>query len=280
MGFESKISGYIASHKTIRDQESILEIESIIDKLPNLENDTWPFLPKDIFTLSKPISPEANPVQISYRSAMIHFSMSVKQIEDELEEWLEKFEKFFKQIPEVYEVNVDVNCVYSGNYKNGNLNYNWRAKRDKDGAVNWEFKGDPTKLEEICKPVYYTHSYLTPELKNELVSNMHWLSSQIGNTISITDRITTVKGNYDRHFTRINRIKTQLKHFGIRSSGAIAMIEGDNIDFEFKSDSIRRIEKTNNSLEIELVLDKNTSRLINIEIEKPDDIDFHEDIDR
>lgn len=277
MGFESKISGYIASHRTIRDKESIQEIELIIDKLPNLENDTWPFLPKDIFTLSKPISQEANPVQISYRSAMIHFSMSVKQIEDELQEWLEKFEKFFKQIPEVYEANVDVHCIYSGNYKNGSLNYNWKAQRGENGIVNWEFNGDPVKLEEICKPVYFTHSYFAEELKNEVIANMQWLASQIGSTISITDRITSVKGNYDRHFTRTNRIKTKLKKFGIRTSGAMAMLEGDHVDFEFKSDSIRRIEKKDNNLEIELAIDLNTSRLINLEIEKPGDNNVDDD---
>ncbi len=251
----------------LRDKESIDEIQSVIDTLPNLENDRWPFLPKDIFTLSKPITRDGNPVQISYRSAMIHFSMSVKQIEDELEEWLNKFESFFKRIPNVYEANVDIQCLYSGNYKNGSLNYNWKANRDKDGLVTWKYKGDPTKIEEICKPINFTHSYFTEDLKNEVVKNMQWLESQVGKTIVVIDRITEVKGNYDRHFTRTGRFKTKLKHFGIRTSGAIGMIEGDNVEFEFKSDSIRRIERKDNRMEIELVLDLNTSRLINIEIE-------------
>ena len=268
MGFESKISGYIASHKML-NKESIEEIEAVIGSLPNLEDDKWPFLPKDIFTLSKPLSEEANPVQISYRSTMIHFSMSVKQIEDELEEWLTKFENFFKRIPKVYEVNVDVYLSpYTGNYKNENLNYHWKASSDKSGIVTWKYKGDPTKLEDICKPTYFAHSYFTEELKSQVVTNMQWLGSHVGKTISITDRITSVKGNYDRHFTRTNRFRTKLKHFGIRTSGAIAMIEGENIEFEFKSDSIRRIERKDRQLEIELVLDSNISRLINLEIEQ------------
>lgn len=271
MGFESKISGYIASHKMLRDKESIDEIESVIDTLPNLENDKWPFLPKDIFTLSKPITRDGNPVQISYRSAMIHFSMSVKQIEDDLEEWLNKFENFFKKIPEVYEANVDIQCLYSGNYKNGSLNYYWKANRDKDGAVTWKYKGDPVRIEDISKPVYFTQSYFTEELKNEVVTNMRWLASQVGKDIIVIDRITTVKGNYDRHFTRTSRFKTKLKQFGIRTSGAIGMLEGDNLEFEFKTDSIRRIERKDNNLEIELVLDLNTSRLINIKIKEPGD---------
>ena len=44
------------------------------------------------------------------------------------------------------------------------------------------------------------------------------------------------------------------------SSGLISI--GDWI--EFKTDCIRRIVRKNNDLEIELVLDLNTSRLINI----------------
>lgn len=251
------------------DEEAIHQIESVIDTLPNLENDHWPFLPKDIFALSKPISKDANPVQISYSSAMIHFSMSVKQIEEDLQEWIQKFENFFKRIPEVYEANVDIHLPpYTGNYKNENLNYHWKAKRDSNGKVYWIYKGDPTTLEDICNPIHFTHSYFTEKLKNDVIQNMQWLSSKVGEVITITDRITTLKGNYDRHFTRTNRIETTFNNFGIRTSGAIASIEGDHIEFEFKTDSIRRIERRENKLEIELGLDVNTSRLIHLEIRK------------
>jgi len=255
----------------LRDENSIQEIQSVIDNLPNLENDKWPFLPKDIFKLSRPISMDANPVLISYRSAMIHFSMSVKEIENDLEEWLTKFESFFKKIPRVYEANVDVQGLYSGNYKNGSLNYNWKTNRNKNGVVSWIYKGDPTKLEEINKPIYFKHSYFTEKLKLKVVENMQWLGDQIGKEITITDRITTLKGNYDRHFTRTSRFKSKLIDFGIRTSGAIAMLEGEHFEFEFKSDSIRRIERNINKLEIEIAFDSNTSRLINLEIEKPGD---------
>lgn len=252
----------------LQDEESIDEIQSVIDTLPNLENDNWPFLPKDIFTLSKPISKEANPAQISYRSAMIHFSMSVKQIEDDLEKWLAKFEDFFKRIPNVYEANVDIHLSpYTGNYKNENLNYHWKASRDRAGVVTWKYKGDPTKLEEICNPINFSHSYFTEKLKSLVIENMQWLGNQIGKKISIIDKLSTVKGNYDRHFTRTSKHEFIINDFGIRTSGAIARIEGKNNHFEFKSDSIRRIERKDNNLEIELVLDINTSRLINIEIE-------------
>lgn len=209
---------------------------------------------------------DVNSVRISYRSAMIHFSMSVKQIEDALEEWLKKFEDFFKRIPGVYEVNVDIHCLYSDNYRNGCLNYYWKKNTDRDGISTWKYKGDPTKIEDICNPINYTHSFLTDELKNEIIANMQWVASQIGKNIIITDKLTTIRGNYDRHFTRTCRFETKLKEFGIRVSGAIGMLKGDNVEFEFKSDSIRRIERTVDELEIELFLDLNTSRIITLKI--------------
>lgn len=255
----------------LRDKESIDEIQSVIDALPNLENDKWPFLPKDIFALSKPITKDGNPFQIAYRSAMIHFSMSVKQIEDELEEWLNKFENFFKRIPDVYEANVDIHCLYSGNYKNGSLNYNWKANRDKNGLVTWKYKGDPTKIEDISNPINFTHSFFTEELKKQVIENMQWLGDQIGKQISITDRLSTVKGNYDRHFTRTSKLEFIIEDFGVRTSGAIARIGGANNKFEFRTDCIRKIERVSNYLEIESVLDLNVSRLINFEIREPGD---------
>ncbi len=249
------------------NEDAIREIESVIDTLPKLEDDKWPFLPRDIFALSKPISDEANSVQISYSSAMIHFSMSVKQMDEDLHEWILKFENFFKRIPDVFEANVSVFLPpYTGCYKNEHLNYHWEAKRDKSGSINWMYNGDPTMLDEICKSVYFENSYFTEELRSEVVQNMQWLASQVGEIIMITDRISTIKGNYDRHFTRTNRIKTKLKNFGIRTSGAIAMLEGEDVEYEFKTDSIRRIERSGNTMEIEIAFDLNTSRLINLKI--------------
>lgn len=262
----------------LRDNASIEEIQSVLDTLPNLENDSWPFLPKDIFSLSKPISKEANSVQISYRSAMIHFSMSVKQIENDLEKWLEKFEDFFKRIPNVYEANVDVHLSpYTGNYKNENLNYHWKARLDKEGIVTWKYRGDPTKLEEICKPVHFAHSYFTEGLKSQVIENMQWIGNQIGKKISIIDKLSTSVGNYDRHFTRTSKFEFIINDFGVRTSGAIACIEGKNNRFEFRTDCIRRIERNLNKLEIESVIDFNVSRLISFEIGKQGDNNVHDD---
>lgn len=209
---------------------------------------------------------------------MIHFSMSVKQIEDELGEWLTKFESFFKQIPGVYEANVDVHLSpFTFVYKNGNLNYHWKVDINQSGSKEWKFKGDPTELEEICKPMNFAHSYFTKELRDQVLENLQWLGNQNGKTILITDRITTVKGNYDRHFTIINTFELVMMHFGVRTSGRTGWIEGEKVKFEFKTDCIRRVERINNELEIESVLDINTSRLINIKIKEPGDNNVHDD---
>ena len=145
MGFESKISGYIASHRT--DKKGVEEIQSKINQLPNLEEDEWPFLPKDIFCITKPISNSANHIQICYRSTMIHFSMSVKQLDYELQEWIEKFSTFFKSVPGVYEVNLDISLApYTNN--NNTLKYYWELNRTSKNEYNWIFQGDPTDFNQ------------------------------------------------------------------------------------------------------------------------------------
>ena len=267
LGFESKISGYIASHLT--GDEAIKTIQKQIETLPNLENDEFPFLPKDIFNISKPINKEANRVQISYRSTMIHFAMSVKQLENDLEIWLKKFESFFKEIPGAYEANVDVSLSpYTGGYRNDNLNFNWKKVEITKSSQRWIFKGDPSKLDEIWNPINQTFFNFSEEFKNKLIENLQWLSEQKGKRVLIEDKLTTNRGNYNRHFARLNNYDFELINFGVRTSGAMGMIEGKNIWFEFKTDSIRRIERDKNQLTMELKIDLNTTRLIKIEIKK------------
>jgi hypothetical protein len=126
-------------------------------------------------------------------------------MDEDLHEWILKFENFFKRIPDVFEANVSVFLPpYTGCYKNEHLNYHWEAKRDKSGSINWMYNGDPTMLDEICKSVYFENSYF--------------------------------------------------------------MLEGADVEYEFKTDSIRRIERSGNTMEIEIAFDLNTSRLINLKI--------------
>jgi hypothetical protein len=103
-------------------------------------------------------------------------------------------------------------------------------------------------------------------LKNQIVENMQWLGDQKGKRVLIIDRLSTSKGNYNRHFTRKSSFEFMITYFGVRMSGAIGMIAGENIWFEFKTDIIKRIEKTGNKLELESFLDLKSSRLITFEI--------------
>jgi hypothetical protein len=95
---------------------------------------------------------------------------------------------------------------------------------------------------------------------------MQWLSDQKGKHVLIIDRLSTSKGNYNRYFTRKSSFEFTITNFAIRMSGAIGMIEGQNIWFEFKTDIIKRIVKVGTKLELEYFLDLKTSRLITFEI--------------
>ena len=112
---------------------------------------------------------------------------------------------------------------------------------------------------------------MTEELKNDIIQNLQWLGEQIGREVRITDRLSCVKGNYDRHFTCTRQFNFDIEHFGVAFSGAIGRIEGGNVHFQFKTDMINRIKRNKDELEMELDLDTKTSRLINFQIRKPGD---------
>ncbi|MFK7934850.1 MAG: hypothetical protein AB8G22_15180 [Saprospiraceae bacterium] len=107
---------------------------------------------------------------------------------------------------------------------------------------------------------------MTNELKNQIIEHLHWLGEQIGNEVEIVDKLSSNKGNYNRHFTRTSQFTFVIEHFGVAFSGAMARISGKHIHFEFKTDLISRIERKEDLLEIELMLDINTSRLILFQI--------------
>jgi len=261
MGFESIISGHIAVNPEHQSKEQIARLKSEIIKLPKLEDDTWPFLPRDIFHISTPVSADFYPVKISYRSIMITFAMSVKQVEDELAEWIEKFEGFLKAIPKAYEAKVIVKLepYTSLEINNGYLNYFWEKQTDMTGNRQWSFKGEPTNPEEICNSRHKTNKPISAELKAKVISCFQWLK--------IEDFLTTNKGNYDRHFTQYSRMNFILTHFGVRTSGAVARIAGDQQQFEFKSDYIISINQSSNTIEINLDIGEESSRRIVIEVE-------------
>lgn len=152
MGFESIVAGYIATNTNAdMDRRQLLNaVQKHIDGLPILKDDKWPFLPKEIFSISIPAE-DINPVPITYRSVIIHFGMSVKELESELEEWLTKFEIFLKAMPGVWESLVNIKLIpYTGQYKNNHLSYRWyKEYYPKSQDTYWIYEGDQRTWNEI-----------------------------------------------------------------------------------------------------------------------------------
>ncbi|MFA0963416.1 hypothetical protein AB9P05_16550 [Roseivirga sp. BDSF3-8] len=269
MGFESIISGHIAVNSSPKLDEQLELLRQEINNLPSLNEDVYPFLPKDIFHISIPNSVDANPIQISYRSIMITFAMSVKQLEDDLGEWINKFETFLKKLPNAYEskIIVKLDPYTTGGFNDGYLNYFWEKNTDMKGNSKWRFDGDPIELQEYCKIRNKEVAQMSPELKSKIVSNFEWLGNQVGKNIRLDDYITTNKGNYDRHFTQHSSLGFNLDSFGVRTSGAVASLKGDQQFFEFKVDNIVGIDRSMSTLEIDSDMGNKCSRRIVITIE-------------
>ena len=63
----------------------------VIAALP--ENDTFPYLTRAMFAI-----PGEEPHQGTYRSQIIHFAASMKEVEQHWKEWLEKFEGLLRKL--------------------------------------------------------------------------------------------------------------------------------------------------------------------------------------
>ena len=215
MGFESIISGHIAVHTSPQSDAQVELLRTEILKLPKLNDDSWPFLPQDIFHISTPNSSEANPVQISYSSIMISFAMSVKQIDDDLRKWINKFEVFLKGIPRAYEAKVIVKLdpFTGGGFNDGYLNYFWQQITEKNGNSKWCFEGDPIELKDFLKIRRKESVPMTSEFQSKIITYFEWLSTQVGKSVTLDDYITHSKGNYNKDFAQHTNIRFNLNSF-------------------------------------------------------------------
>lgn len=111
----------------------------IIATLP--EEDTWPFLSRYMFSSS------TNSIQTTYKSQIIHFGASFKQIEWEWEAWLLKFEAVLRQM---YWDEVHLHLVAEGlNFEP--FHYIWEDDEAEKAAypdhlqpvARWTFSGGP-----------------------------------------------------------------------------------------------------------------------------------------
>jgi hypothetical protein len=141
MGFPTSVIGFI------KIQRSIESAWSKIQQLPPVNEDDWPFLPREIFHVAS-----LTDSVLSYKGEhIIHFGMCVKQIESDWDEWLTKFERLFKSMDaEEAFVMLRLPCWDSGEF-DGYFYYKWELSWPEDLPIDrhrsdnreWTFKGGP-----------------------------------------------------------------------------------------------------------------------------------------
>jgi hypothetical protein len=141
MGFESIIYGRI--HGPIWRPHDFRKLHrlnyDVVAALP--ETDEWPFLTRWMFAL-----PGEEPQQGTYRSQVIHFGASLKEVEQDWEAWLTKFEGLLTRL---YWFSARLHLETEAN---GSFSYEWlietdqidRWLQDPPQPVNrWSFQGGP-----------------------------------------------------------------------------------------------------------------------------------------
>lgn len=150
MGTQCTIYGYIVeANPGGPELESKIQAhnESKIIALP--ETDTWPPLPRSIFSWVKPNTP-----MVMYRNRPLHFAAILKEMDGELRDWLDKFEALLRLT--LWE-SVTVN--YEGAYIGTHL-FEWWVEPDcswldEQGALaptqHWNFRSslDPAELDKL-----------------------------------------------------------------------------------------------------------------------------------
>lgn len=105
------------------------------------EEDTWPFLSRFMFSSS------TNSLQTTYKSQIIHFGASFKQIEWDWEEWLTKFEALLRRM---YWDEVHLHLLAEGlNFSS--IHYCWKDEEEEKAiypdhphpVARWIFSGGP-----------------------------------------------------------------------------------------------------------------------------------------
>jgi hypothetical protein len=141
MGFPTTVVGFI---KVEGDLEDALDK---IQQLPSIEEDEWPFMPREIFSVV-----ENDQGLLSYKGEhIIHFGMCIKEAQNSWDEWLSKFEQLFKSM-DTTEAFVVLNYpVWDSGEFDGNFYYKWEliwpenipvCERRSDKR-EWFFKGEP-----------------------------------------------------------------------------------------------------------------------------------------
>ena len=106
------------------------------------------------------------------------------------------------------------------------------------------------------------------ELRSQIIEAFQYLATQVSKKIVVVDRISTNSKNFNRHFTTISQLQFKLKKFSVRISGGIAMLEGEQQSFEFRTDTIQDISHVKNEIELTLQITTNVYRKVHITIIK------------
>lgn len=97
MGMTTYIYGVIKEYglNTSRLDEVYSHNERIISNLPT--SDSWPPLSKEMFSITKNDKKIEGP-SLEYWGRMIHFAACLKSVENEWEEWKDKFENLLQKL--------------------------------------------------------------------------------------------------------------------------------------------------------------------------------------
>ena len=129
--------------------QQIETIENTINCLPEIAKDTFPYLSREIFSVTKKQGLKV-PTKLAYKSIMVHFGISIKQLDNDIDKWIKKYEDFLFDVPSAWESIVHIKMEpYTGNYPMNRLNYYWYKQfKPKSTDLFWSFEGDPTTWKE------------------------------------------------------------------------------------------------------------------------------------
>lgn len=124
-----------------RDRKLLEKVHQNLQAISALpEEDTWPFLSRSMFSSSR------NSIQTTYKSQIIHFGASFKEIEWAWEEWLMKFEALLRKM---YWDEVHLHLI-SEAWNASSFHYIWKDDDEKaiypdhaDPVDRWTFSGGP-----------------------------------------------------------------------------------------------------------------------------------------
>ncbi len=93
---------------------------------------------------------------------------------------------------------------------------------------------------------------MTEELKESILEHLEIMHRKIGETVKIKDWISTGGRQYDRHQTRYGLYQIHIQSFRVRYSGAMATIEGEHQQIEYRTDAIKYINQVNDTIILEI----------------------------